>query len=810
MGGAPPHPPQLTYGGNSLWHILRSLPSLFWGLLHTPLLSNIKELSLKIEMPLREDAKIYHQYPRPGKLEIRPSKPLSTQRDISLAYSPGVGYISELIHKSLECVYDYTNKGNLVAVISNGTAVLGLGNLGPLPAKPVMEGKAILFKLFADIDAFDIEIATTSPHEFVEVVKKIAPTFGGINLEDIKAPECFEIEQQLIEELDIPVMHDDQHGTAVICTAALLNAAEIAGISPSDMKIVVNGAGASALATLKLFLKINVKKENIYVFDSKGVLSTFREDLNKYKKEFAQPIRDKNFTLEKALENANVFLGLSTGKVLNPEWIKKMHKWPIILSLANPEPEISWEDAHQVRDDIIMATGRSDYPNQVNNVLGFPFIFRGALDVKATKINDEMKLAAAYALAKLAKEPPHGYVLEAYNLPDLAFGVNYIIPKPMDPRLIYTVAPAVAEAAVKSNVARITDPVVHPIHYKIKLRERRGIENNLLHYLFVKAQRKTQKIVFAEGENPIILQAAKIAMLENICTPIFLGSEQEIHHTLNKHGIVFPEEPQILDPRDPENKHMAEEFANFIYQKRHRKGITLYESRLLIKQRNYFGACMVALGYADGFISGLTFNYANALRPLLQVIGKDKNAKVIAGMHILLTDKGPLFFADTTVNRDPSPDQLVNIIYMIANVLKAFRITPSFALLSYSNFGSSKKGTHPRKMREVLDIVKQNNPDFIIDGEIQPHFALNPELIKEYFPFSPLAEHPPNILIFPDLSSANISFKIAKELGKFESIGPILLGMAKSVHVLTMGSKLREIINMICICNVNAQIIKGD
>jgi len=745
------------------------------------------------------DALEYHSQGKPGKIEVVPTKPYSTQRDLSLAYSPGVAIPCMEIAENKENVYKYTAKGNLVAVISNGTAVLGLGDIGPEASKPVMEGKGLLFKIFADIDVFDIEVDATDVDLFVNTVKAISPTFGGINLEDIKAPECFEIEERLKAELDIPVMHDDQHGTAIISSAAMLNAVELANKSVGEIKLVVSGAGASAMSCVKLYVSLGVKKENIIMLDSKGVIRVDREGLSKTKREFSTS-RDVH-TLEEAMNGADMFLGLSRGGILSIEMVKSMAKDPIVFALANPDPEISYKDAIDSREDIIIATGRSDHPNQVNNVLGFPFIFRGAMDVRATTINEEMKLASVRAIADLAKEPVPEVVNEAYHEKNIIFGRDFIIPKPLDPRLITTVAPAVAKAAIDSGVAQTI--IENWEVYTHELSKRLGLDNKLLKNITQKAKRNPKTVVFAEADNYKILKAAQIVHEEGIAKPILLGKVKKIQEVVDEYNLEISDIP-IIDPRSSSEKVRRNNFAELLFDKRKRRGVTLGEAREMMRSRNYFGSAMVEVGEADALISGLTRSYRDTIRPALQVIGTDDDVTKIAGMYILFTKKGPYFFADTTINVDPSAEDLVDITALVAKIIQRFKVEPKIALLSYSNFGSSE-GDDAIKMREATRMLKEKHPEIIVDGEIQANFALNRELRDEIFPFSELAKKDTNTLIFPNLSSGNIAYKLMQEMGGSESIGPILLGMKKPVHILQLGSSVREIINMVTIAVTDSQ-----
>jgi malate dehydrogenase (oxaloacetate-decarboxylating)(NADP+) len=748
----------------------------------------------------KQDALDYHAHGRPGKIEVVPTKPYSSQRDLSLAYSPGVAEPCLRIEKNPEDAYKYTAKGNLVAVISNGTAVLGLGNIGPLAGKPVMEGKGLLFKIFADIDVFDIEVDASDIETFVTTVKAISPTFGGINLEDIKAPECFEIEQRLKKELNIPVMHDDQHGTAIISAAALLNATELAGKKLDKVKIVVNGAGASAISCAKLYISVGANKENIIMLDSKGPLTTDRTDLDENKQFFALPLKGIE-TLADAMKNADVFVGLSKGNIVTQDMVRSMAKNPIVFALANPDPEISYEEAIAARKDIIMATGRSDHPNQVNNVLGFPFIFRGALDVRATQINEEMKLAAVYAIANLAKEAVPDSVALAYDTRNIVFGPDYIIPKPIDHRLISTVAPAVAKAAIESGVAlhKITDWE----NYKQELNNRLGLDNKLIRGLTSKAKQNPKRVVFTEADHYKILKAAQQVKDEGIAKPILLGDVERIKALIKEHKLDLGDTP-IIDPRSKEEEERRIIFGDTIYNKRKRRGYTLFEARNVMRERNYFGAMMVETGAADAMISGLTRKYAAPIRPALEIIGVQEGVRRVAGMYIMVTKQGPFFFADTTMNLNPSAQDLVDITVLTANTVKQFNIVPRIAMLSYSNFGSSE-GEVPEKVREAVSLLHTHYPGMIVDGEMQANFAVNNELLKEQFPFSDLVDKKVNTLIFPNLAAGNIAYKLMQEMGGAEAIGPVLIGMKKPVHVLQLGSSVREIVNMVTIAVVDAQ-----
>ena len=748
---------------------------------------------------LKRDALDYHSSGRKGKIEVVPTKPYSSQRDLSLAYSPGVAEPCLEISKNKDNVYKYTSKGNLVAVISNGTAVLGLGDIGPEASKPVMEGKGLLFKIFADIDVFDIEINETDIDKFIDTVKAISPTFGGINLEDIKAPEAFIIEQRLKKELDIPVMHDDQHGTAIISSAALLNALEIANKKINQVKIVVSGAGASAQSCVKLYHSLGVKNENVYMFDSKGLIHQKRNDLDKNKRKFIQKCDD--ISLEKAFENADVFLGLSKGGVVNEKMIKSMAKNPIVFALANPDPEIEYDLAMKTREDVIMATGRSDHPNQVNNVLGFPYIFRGALDVRATKINEEMKLAAVKAIAKLAKEPVPDVVNEAYDAKIITFGRTQIIPKPLDPRLIYWVAPAVAKAAIESGVAK--EPIKDWNKYELELMQRLGLDNKLVRNLTEKAKRSPKKVVFAEADNYKILKAAAMAFEEGIAIPILLGKRHNIQKIIDEYNLDLSN-CEIIDPRNESEMKHREMFAEILHEKRKRRGLTFYEAKKLMRERNYYAAAMVETGMADVMISGLTRSYKESIRPALKVIGNQESVNKIAGMYILISKDGPIFFADTTININPSVEEIVDITLLVAKTVKEYNIKPKIALLSYSNFGSNQ-GADAIKMREATKVLHEKHPEIVVDGELQANFAVNKDLRNDFFPFSLLSGQNTNTLIFPNLSAGNIAYKLVKEMGNQETIGPILLGMKKPVHVLQIGSSVREILNMITLGVVDVQ-----
>lgn len=748
----------------------------------------------------REQALEYHAKGRPGKIEVIPTKDAKTQRDLSLAYSPGVAEPCLEIEKNPPSVYKYTAKGNLVAVISNGTAVLGLGDIGPEASKPVMEGKGVLFKVFADIDVFDIEINEKDPGKFVQIVQALEPTFGGINLEDIKAPECFYIEKKLRETLKIPVMHDDQHGTAIISAAALLNALELQKKKIDKVKFVVNGAGAAAMACVRLYVALGAKASNFIMFDRKGCIFKDRPGLEGDKIEFATA--DADCTLENALKDADVFIGLSVGNVLTKEMVRSMAKKPIVFAMANPDPEIKYEDALDAREDVIMATGRSDYPNQVNNVLGFPFIFRGALDVRATVINEEMKLAAVHALAELARTPVPDIVNIAYNTTNIVFGPSYIIPKPLDPRLLSTIAPAVAKAAIASGVAQAT--ITNWNEYAIELNKRLGLDNQIIRILGNKARRDPRRVVFAEADNVKILKAAQIVFDEGLAYPILLGNENRIRTIAKESGIDLDGLP-IIDPQSDANEEKRKEFADLFFAKRNRRGVNKYESNKIIRNRNYFGCMMVETGEADAMISGLTRNYPDTIRPALQIIGVEKGVKKIAGMYLLLTKKGPLFLGDTTVNFNPTAEELADITLMVAQEVKNFSLVPRIAMLSYSNFGSSNS-PEARLVAEARDIVKSKDPSLIVDGEMQASLAFNKELLTENYPFSELADQDVNTLIFPNLASGNVAYNLLKEVGGADAIGPILLGLKKPVHVLQLGSSVRSIVNMAVVAVVDAQL----
>ena len=748
----------------------------------------------------KQQALEYHAKGRPGKIEVVPTKEAKTQKDLSLAYSPGVAEPCKEIAANFESVYKYTAKGNLVAVISNGTAVLGLGDIGPEAGKPVMEGKGVLFKIFADIDVFDIEIREKDPEKFVQIVRALEPTFGGINLEDIKAPECFYIEKKLKEELKIPLMHDDQHGTAIISGAALLNALEIQKKKIEKVKFVVNGAGAAAIACCKLYEALGARHENFIMFDRKGVLHKGRNDIDDLKRQYTNA--EKEMTLDEAMKDADVFIGLSVGNTVTQAMVKGMAKNPIVFAMANPDPEISWDDATEARKDVIMATGRSDYPNQVNNVLGFPYIFRGALDVRATQINEAMKLAAVKALAELTKTAVPDIVNMAYNEKNISFGENYIIPKPLDPRLLATVAPAVAKAAIESGVAQ--QPITDWPAYETNLNKRLGLDNQVMRIIGNKARRDPKRIVFAEADNVKILKAAQMVFDDGIGYPILLGDENNIRTIANANGIGLEDFP-IFDPRSDAMEEKRNAYSEIFFKKRGRRGFNQYESKKVMKDRNYFGCMMVEFGDADAMISGLTKNYPDTIRPALQTIGTEEGVKKIAGMYLMLTKKGPLFLADTTVNFNPTAEELAEITLMVAKEVRNFNITPRIAMLSYSNFGSSNS-PEARLVAEARKIVKQKSPTLMVDGEMQASVAFNKELMKENYPFCELADTDVNTLIFPNLASGNIAYNLMKELETADAIGPILIGLKKPVHILQLGSSVRSIVNMALIAVVDAQI----
>lgn len=746
----------------------------------------------------RREALVYHAKPTPGKIKVVPTKKYATQRDLSLAYSPGVAEPCLEIEKDKNNVYKYTTKGNLVAVISNGTAVLGLGNIGPEASKPVMEGKGLLFKIFADIDVFDIEVDTENVEEFIQTVKNIAPTFGGINLEDIKAPEAFEIERRLKEELDIPVMHDDQHGTAIISAAALLNALELANKKIEEVHIVISGAGAAAISCSRLYQSFGAKREHMVMLDSKGVIRQDRENLSAEKGEFAT--HRKIDTLDEAMKDADVFIGLSTADIVSPDMLKSMAANPIVFAMANPNPEIEYQLAIDTRDDIIMATGRSDHPNQVNNVLGFPFIFRGALDVRATKINEAMKMAAVKALAKLAKEPVPEQVNIAYGETRLTFGKDYIIPKPFDPRLIAEVPPAVAKAAMESGVAK--EPILDWEKYEETLMERLGSDNKIVRLLTNRAKMDPKRVIYAEADQLDVIKAAQIAYDEGIATPILLGRKETIQQLMAE--IEFDADVEIIDPKSDEEEERRNRYAEVYWSQRKRKGVTLYSAEKVLRERNYFAAMMVNEGDADALISGYSRSYPSVFKPMLELIGLAKNASRAAATNLMMTQRGPMFLSDTSINIDPTAEELAKIALMTARTVRMFGMEPVIAMISYANFGSSP---NPRasKVRQAVAMLHESHPDLIIDGELQTDFALNGDMLKEVFPFSKLVGKKVNTLIFPNLEAANITYKLLKELNKSESIGPIMMGMRKPVHILQLEASVDEIVNMTAIAVIDAQ-----
>lgn len=751
-----------------------------------------------------QDALDYHANGRPGKIKVVPTKDTKTQYDLSLAYSPGVAEPCKSIQENPDDIYKYTAKGNLVAVISNGTAVLGLGDIGPEASKPVMEGKGVLFKIFADIDVFDIELNTKNIDEFVNVVKAMEPTFGGVNLEDIKAPECFEIERRLKEEMNIPVMHDDQHGTAIISGAALLNALEIQGKTIDKAKFVISGAGAAAIACTKMYLNLGANLANILMLDKDGVLHNERTDLDETRSYFSKDTPHRN--LADAIVGADVFIGLSAGNILSQAMVKSMADKPIVFAMANPNPEITYEEGVAARPDIIMATGRSDYPNQVNNVLGFPFIFRGALDVRATQINEAMKMAATKALADLAKQTVPDNVTLAYGEKNFIFGPNYIIPKPLDPRLLTTVSPAVAKAAMDSGVAR--KPITDWKKYELELSDRLGLDNYLVRSLNNKARKNPKRVVFAEADNLKVLKAAQFVLEEGIAIPILLGKASKIREMIVDNGIELPN-VAIIDPRSEETQAKREEYGELFYKKRQRRGYNHYEAIKIMRERNYFGCMMVETGEADALISGLTRNYPDTIRPALEVIGMRENAKKVAGAYIVLRPKGPLFLSDTTVNLNPNAQELADITLMTANTVRHFNIEPRVAMLSYSNYGSSKT-PEAQMVADAFELVKKQDPNLIVDGEMQASLPFNKEILKENYPFSPLIEGEVNTLIFPNLSSGNIAYNLLKEVGEFEIIGPVLMGLKKPVHILQLGSSVRQICSMVAVAVMDAQVYEAE
>ena len=746
----------------------------------------------------RRASLVYHAKPEPGKTKVVPSKNYDTQRDLALAYSPGVAIPCKEINNEKSDVYKYTNKGNLVAVISNGTAVLGLGDIGPLSSKPVMEGKALLFKIFAGIDVFDIEVDAKDPEKFIQTVKAIAPTFGGINLEDIKSPEAFEIERRLKEEIDIPVMHDDQHGTAIISAAALINAIELANKKIKDVKIVVSGAGAAAISCSKLYLSLGANIKNLIMLDSKGVIKKNRKNLTPEKEQFATN-RDVK-TLEEAILNADVFIGLSQPNILSTNMLKKMASNPIVFAMANPDPEIGYDIACKTRKDIIMATGRSDHPNQVNNVLGFPFIFRGALDVRATAINEEMKMAAVKALADLAKEPVPEQVNVAYEETRLTFGKNYIIPKPFDPRLITTLPPAVAKAAMDSGVA--TEPIEDWERYINSLEKRLGNSQKMVRLLHDRAKLSPKRLVFAEADQMDVLKAAQIVHEEGIAIPILLGNISRIKEL--RRIIEFNDDIEVIDPKEDKEKELRKKYAELFWNSQKRKGYTLYDSQRLMRERNHFGSMMIKNGDADAMISGYSRNYRNVVKPILEIIPKNKGVSRVAATNLMLTKSGPLFLSDTTINVDPSAKQLAKIASMTGQMAKIFGMEPIIGMLSFSNFGSSRY-PQAKKVSEAVSYLHRSNPKLIVDGPIQSDFALNKNLLQDRFPFSSLSNKKVNVLVFPNLDAANITYKLIKELDEGLSIGPILMGLSEPIHILQLGASVSEIVNMSAVAVVDAQ-----
>ncbi len=749
---------------------------------------------------IKRDALEYHSQGRPGKIEVRSTKPTASQRDLSLAYSPGVAEPCLAIAQNPDTIYDYTAKGNLVAVISNGTAVLGLGNIGAAASKPVMEGKGVLFKIFADIDVFDLELNCKDIDEFVHTVAHLEPTFGGINLEDIKSPECFEIEEKLRNTLKIPVMHDDQHGTAIISSAALKNALEIVKKDISKVKFVVSGAGAAAISCMKLYIKMGAKLENFDIFDINGIISTHRKDLNKYLQPFAISNKEGK-SLPQAMKGADVFIGLSAGNILDEKMIQSMAKDPIVFAMANPSPEIEYNKAVAARKDIIMATGRSDFPNQVNNVLGFPFIFRGALDVRATEINDEMKLAAAHALADLAKKPVPDMVLKAYEGQELVFGRKYIIPKPVDPRLISQISMAVAKAAMNSKVAKM--PIKDWDQYEFELSNRLGFDNQLMRFIINKAKSNPKRILFADSEDARVLKAARMVLDEKIAFPVLYGNEKKIKKIAEANHIDL-EDFEIISTLSKEVDILKSEFAEIYYSKRYRSGSTLIRARSNMENPSYFTAMLLEQNKVDGLIGGLSKAYPDVIKPTFRILNKKSGVNKIAGMYLLLTKKGPLFFSDATINFNPSTSEIVEITELTVKAVKRFNIVPKIALVSYSNFGSSE-GEEAKKMKDATSILKSKHPDWIVEGEMQAHIALNVDIRNKNYPFAQLENSSANTLIFPNLSAANIAYNLLKEVGEIEYIGPILLGLEKPAHILQLGSSVREIYNMTAISVVEAQ-----
>ena len=749
----------------------------------------------------RRAALVYHAKPKPGKTKVVPTKNYNTQRDLALAYSPGVAIPCTEIEKQKSDVYKYTNKGNLVAVITNGTAVLGLGDIGPCASKPVMEGKALLFKIFAGIDVFDIELDAKDPEKFIEAVKAISPTFGGINLEDIRSPEAFEIERRLKKELDIPVMHDDQHGTAIISAAALLNALELAGKEITDVKIVISGAGAAAIACAKLYVSFGARIKNIVMLDSKGVIQKNRKDLTREKAEFAT--KQQLNTLDEAIVGSDVFIGLSQPNILTKKMLQKMSSNPIVFAMANPDPEIGYNAACSARKDIIMATGRSDHPNQVNNVLGFPFIFRGALDVKATSINEQMKMAAVKAIADLAKESVPEQVNIAYEETRLSFGRDYIIPKPFDPRLITKVPPAVAKAAMESGVAR--EPIENWERYTESLEQRLGNTQKMIRLLHDRAKSAPKRLVFAEADQMDVLKAAQIVFEESIAIPILLGDRKKIKELCDL--IEFNENIEVIDPKEDKQNKIRNKYAELFWDSQKRKGYTLYDSQRLMRERNYFASMMIKNGDADAMISGYSRNYRSVVKPILETTPKNKGVSRVAAANLMLTKSGPLFLADTTINVDPSSKELAKIAQMTGQMAKIFGLEPIIGMLSFSNFGSSRF-PQAKKVSKAVTMLHRSNPDLTVDGPIQSDFALNKKLLQDRFPFSSLINKKVNILVFPNLDAANITYKLMKELNEAHSIGPILMGLSEPIHILQLGASVSEIVNMSAVAVVDAQTKK--
>lgn len=747
----------------------------------------------------KDEALRYHEQGKPGKIEVVPTKPYSTQYDLSLAYTPGVAEPCLEIEKNPEDAYRYTAKRNLVAVISNGTAVLGLGDIGALAGKPVMEGKALLFKIFADVDVFDIEVNEKDPKKFIEIVKGISPTFGGINLEDIKSPECFEIEQTLIKELNIPVMHDDQHGTAIISGAGLLNALELADKKIENVKVVVNGAGAAGVMCARYYVSLGVNLKNVWMLDSKGLISAKRTDLNEEKKLFAQ--NSELVTLEQVIAGADVFLGLSKGNIMSKQMVQSMAHNPIVFAMANPVPEISYEDAMAARKDIIMATGRSDYPNQINNVLGFPYIFRGALDVRATEINEAMKKAATYALAALAKQDVPEKVNAAYNSKNLTFGREYIIPKPLDPRLITEVAPAVARAAMESGIAK--DPIKDWDAYRIKLMKQMGIYNKLTDVIHTKAKQQLKRIVISDAENYNVIKAVQMLVEQKIAAPILIGNRAKIEANIRENCALGCEVP-IIDYNDLIETERLEHYAQLLFKKRQRKGSNLDEARQMVRNIDYFGVMMVEAGDADGFLAGFSTKYSNTIKPALQICGTNNSLNHAAGMYVVMNKKGTFFFADTTINHTPNTRTLIDTTLLTVNEVRKFNIEPVVALVSYSNFGSTRTGS-PQEVRDAVSYLHKEYPELIVDGEMQANYAFNKQMRMEKFPFSKIGNRDVNTIIFPNLSSGNIAYKMMMEITDAEIIGPILLGIKKPINVLQMGASIREIVNMAAITAIGAQ-----